>query len=71
MEGKYFSKNIDFLFKLGEEFSKGYFILLKCNFKQISLIDHGKVRNGTRFLVHMRWTNILQLIVEICPLKQN
>ena len=69
MEGKYFSKNIDFLFKLGEEFSKGYFILLKCNFKQISLIDHGRVRNGTRFLVHMRWTNILQLIVEMCPIK--
>ena len=69
MEGKYFSKDIDFLFKLNEEFSKGYFILLKCNFKQISLIDHERVRNGSRFLVHMRWTNILQLIVEMCPIK--
>ena len=69
MEGKYFSKNIDFLFKISEEFSKGYFILLKCNFKQISLIDYGKVQNGTRFLVHMKWTNILQLIVEMCPIK--
>ena len=69
MEGKYFSKNIDFLLKLYEEFSKGYFILLKCNFKQISLIDHGKDQNGTGFLAHVRWINILQLIVEICPIK--